>query len=346
MKLYTLNNIRQVFAGRTVLDIDRLSIDAGYIHALLGPNGAGKTTLLDILAFLNQPAGGQLLFNEKVVDFADNDLTSLRKQVVLVDQHPIMFSTSASNNIEYGLKIRKMARTERQKTIDRVLEIVGLSHYRSAAAHQLSGGETQRLALARALALEPKVLLCDEPTASVDSENQGIIETLLQRINAELHTTIIFTTHDRVQAATLAQRTIVLEKGRPVAATFENSFTATVTPNDDESLLCNLHDQVKFVFPRSSEWRVTEKFHTGRLYLNPEKIHFRRPAATPQSEEEIAGTVILIMVEGHKIRMILDIGLRITVIMTKERYLQEQPAVGETLLLRPGRDGCSFMPGR
>lgn len=346
MKLYTLHNIHQAYDGRTVLEIDHLVIEAGFIHALLGPNGAGKTTLLDILAFLARPRRGQLFFQEQPVTFTNDALTALRRQVVLVDQHPIMFSTSVSSNIEYGLKIRNVGRRERCKTVDRVLDIVGLRHYRSAAAHQLSGGETQRLALARALALEPQVLLCDEPTASIDSENQGIIETLLQRINKELQTTIIFTTHDRIQAATLAQRTMVLEKGRPVAATFENSFAVTLQTGEDNTLSCSLHDKVQFLLPSSAEWRVTHKSNSGRLYISPEKINFFRPSTDPQTREQLRGKVILIMVEGRKIRMVVDVGVRLTVMMDRERYLHRPPQVGETLLLRPDPDACSFIPDR
>jgi tungstate transport system ATP-binding protein len=346
MMLYTLNNIRQAYGGRTVLQIDHLTIEAGHIHALLGPNGSGKTTLLDILAFLAAPISGEIQFKEQSLDLVKNNLANLRKQVVLVDQHPIMFSTSVSANIEYGLKLRKIAKKERQQTVDRVLEIVGLQNFRTAAAHHLSGGETQRLALARAIALEPSVLLCDEPTASVDSENQGIIESLLQRINSASGTTIIFTTHDRIQAAGLTQRTITLEHGRPIAATFENSFEARLHADSSQTLHCNLHNKVKFSLPFSREWKVVEKNPTDRLYISPEKINFRRPAGEAPTTEDIPGTVLLVMVEGQKIRMTVDTGVRITVMMDKDLYLRERPLIGETLYLQPAADGCSFMPHR
>ena len=174
MMLYQLTSLRQQFNNRVVLDIDQMEIEAGSMHALLGPNGAGKTTLLDILAFLVPPASGTLLFQGNPVDPARSDLLALRRRVVLVDQHPIMFSTTVRGNIEFGLKIRGLSGAERGWRVDEALATVGLERYREARAPELSGGETQRLALARALALRPEVLLCDEPTASVDAENQEL----------------------------------------------------------------------------------------------------------------------------------------------------------------------------
>ncbi len=112
--------------------------------------GYGKTTLLDILAFLEKPAGGTMTFCGEPVEPSARRLLQLRRQVVLVDQHPIMFSTTVGANIEFGLKIRKVDPTVRRRKVDEALETVGLSRYKSAAARELSGGETQRLALANA----------------------------------------------------------------------------------------------------------------------------------------------------------------------------------------------------
>ena len=228
MSLYQLEQLTRAYGRRIVLAIDHLEIEAGRMYALLGPNGAGKTTLLNLLAFLDEPSTGSLRFRGKAVGSDRAERLALRRQVVLVDQHPIMFSTSVAANIEFGLKIRKIDRTARQRAVQAALETVGLERYRAARAHELSGGETQRLALARALALAPTVLLCDEPTASVDTENQAKIAALLRRINAEHGTTIVFTTHDRLQAARLAERTVVLESGRLTATTYENHYACTL----------------------------------------------------------------------------------------------------------------------
>ncbi|NLY40556.1 MAG: ATP-binding cassette domain-containing protein [Desulfovibrionales bacterium] len=211
--IYCLDHLNYSYTDTSVLEIDHLGFEQGRIHALVGHNGAGKTSLLMLLAFLAAPTRGQILFSGQAVD-SDAMRQRLRREVVLVPQHPIMFSTTVRANIEFGLKIRKVAAATRNAMVDEALAMVGLPQYKNAAAHKLSGGETQRVALARALVLAPQVLLCDEPTASVDAANQQVIAELLQRVNAEHATTIIFTTHDRAQAASLADNIVTLEQGR------------------------------------------------------------------------------------------------------------------------------------
>lgn len=331
MSAYILTNLRQVYGGRTVLAIDRLEIATGRIHALLGPNGAGKTTLLDILAFLSVPTSGTIHFQGKPVSFANRELEKCRRQVVLVDQHPIMFSTSVAANIEFGLKIRNTGKQDRQRIVDRVLDIVGLTHYRQTPAHKLSGGETQRLALARALALEPAVLLCDEPTASVDVRHQNIIWELLQRINAELGTTIVFTTHDRVQAASVAQQSLVLDRGRLSDTTHENCFAAALTKTRDGLLQCTMQNTVQFVLPLRPPLPDLEG--SVELRIEPSKIVFRKSDAIPHSRHEVHGKVLLIMAENEHVRMLVNCGIVITLILQRDHYLSERPLVGDDVAL-------------
>ena len=212
--IYSASNLTKVYDTRVVLDIPALEIEQGAIHALLGPNGAGKTTLLNVLAFLEPPTAGQIVFDSKTVRFTEAYLRQLRQHVVLVDQHPILFTTSVRKNIEFGLKIRKISYGQREYIIDEVLDLVGMRAFAQARAHYLSGGETQRVALARALAVSPEVFLCDEPTSSVDVENQTAILNILRQINEQKKITIIFTTHDTSQARDLAHQTIFLHQGR------------------------------------------------------------------------------------------------------------------------------------
>jgi tungstate transport system ATP-binding protein len=332
MMLYTLTNVTQRYTDRTVLDIDQLEIEEGRIYALLGPNGAGKTTLLGILGFLEAPTTGALFFRGQPVEASRAAMLHLRRQVVLVDQHPIMFSTSVRSNIEFGLKIRKIEKAERQRVVDEVLETVGLRHFKFARAHELSGGETQRLALARALALSPRVLLCDEPTASVDAENQAVVSGLLQQINATRGTTIIFTTHDRLQAASLAQQTLVLEGGRLAATTYENSYVCTLDSGANGDLRCTLQGRVEIPLPTPPP--ACRPPGSGRVYIDPEKITLSRRDDQGKSRQEVMGTVVLIMAEGEKIRVVVNIGVLMVVLMDRLHYEHERPAIGETVALR------------
>jgi tungstate transport system ATP-binding protein len=175
--LYTLIGLVKIYDGRKVVDLENLSIEKGRIYGLIGPNGAGKTTLLEILAFLLKPDDGEFYFNDIKVDTRVSTL-NYRREVVLLQQYPVMFSTSVIRNVEFPLKVRGVERNRRKVAANELLAMVGMSHFAGASAHKLSGGETQRVAIARALACSPEVILLDEPTSGVDIENRAGIETL------------------------------------------------------------------------------------------------------------------------------------------------------------------------
>ena len=337
MSLYQLEHLTRAYGRRTVLAIDQLEIEAGRMYALLGPNGAGKTTLLNLLAFLDEPTSGSLRFHDKAVGSDRAERLALRRQVVLVDQHPIMFSTSVAANIEFGLKIRKIDRAARQRAVQAALETVGLERYREARAHELSGGETQRLALARALALAPTVLLCDEPTASVDTENQAKIAALLRRINTEQGTTIVFTSHDRLQAASLAERTVVLESGRLTATTYENHYACTLDETHAPPQLI-LHGQA--AIPLTALPAGLQSGQSGRVAIDPTRIRLR--TGDPTEPTECPGRVVLLMAEGAQIRVTVDIGVLVVVLLDRERYRAQRPAVGDTVSLGFAADSLSL----
>ncbi|MEA1899760.1 MAG: ATP-binding cassette domain-containing protein [Thermodesulfobacteriota bacterium] len=221
--LYVLSKITRKYGSRTVLDIPLMEIEKGKIYALLGPNGAGKTTLLNILGFLEVPTTGDILYRSKTVNFSESSLQNLRREVVMIDQHPILFTGTVYKNVEFGLKIRRISQKKRGIIIEETLDLVGMSAFVQAQAHRLSGGETQRVALARALAVSPEVLLCDEPTSNLDVENQTAIINTLKQINEQRKTTIMFTTHYMYQVSSLAHHTFFLDHGK-LTATQAESF--------------------------------------------------------------------------------------------------------------------------
>lgn len=213
MTLYAIDQLAHRYHQRVVLDIPHLTFDAGQIYTLEGPNGAGKTTLLHILAFLRAPTTGTVFYQGEKVVYTENLLHKLRQKVVLLNQHPLLFSTSVENNVAFGLKLRGIPLLERQKRIDNALDLVDMRSFAKAPAHRLSGGETQRVALARALVLNPAVFLCDEPTANVDKTHQKSITDLLKEICRKHHTTIIVATHDHRQAVRLSDQSLYLDRG-------------------------------------------------------------------------------------------------------------------------------------
>jgi len=200
------------------LRVPELAIPAGSICAVIGPNGSGKTTLLDLLAFLERPEKGRVLFDGRDGTAVGFDLVRARRQVTMVTQNPFLFSTTVLNNVAYGLRVRSAPRAAVEGTVSRVLERVGLKGFEHRKVSSLSGGEAQRVAIARALCLETEVLLLDEPTANVDGGHIQIVERVIQEINKERGTTVVFSSHNIGQAYRLGHQVIGLTDGERVDA--------------------------------------------------------------------------------------------------------------------------------
>lgn len=330
MSLFSLVNIQHVYGRRTVLDIAELKIEQNRIHALLGPNGAGKTTLLNILGFLQPPTSGEIFFRSKPVRFIEAELQQLRRLAVLVDQHPILFSTTVYKNLEFGLKIRGIAPGYRRRIIEETLDLVGMRSFIGYPAHRLSGGETQRVALARALALSPEVLLCDEPTSSVDVENQNLIITILRRINEVKKISVLFTTHDKSQAARLAHHTIFINQGRLVPTLYENIFRGRLQTTPSGAPECIIQDNVKLSMPEDQIKGNSEAFS---VFIDPEKILPQKPSGSLSTANQLQGRVVQIIEENGKVRIVVDARVWIALLISKKRYQQIGFMVGETIVL-------------
>jgi tungstate transport system ATP-binding protein len=315
--LYEIENLAKVYGGRKVLDIS-LSLERGKVTCFLGPNGAGKTTLLEVLAFISPPTSGVLSYKGARVDFGKTDLVNLRKSVVLLLQKPILFSTSVYNNLEFPLKIRRIKKTEREKTIRQLLSLVGMERLSQAKAHKLSGGETQRVAIAQALACSPEVILMDEPTTSVDVENQIIIEGIIREIKSSRGISVIFTTHDRLQASRLADNILFLHEGRVSLSINENIFSGTIE-KDMGITFCVLANGLKIPV-------MTEKTGPARISIDPAgvKIH-----GNAQSGYKVRGKVIQLTDEKGDVRALIDIGVPLSIIVSRA----DLPGIGEEVLL-------------
>jgi tungstate transport system ATP-binding protein len=323
VSLYSLKGLKQVFNGRTVLDIDRLELSEGQGHALLGPNGCGKTTLLHILAFLRPPASGHVLFRDRPVEWREKNLGSLRRQVVLVDQHPIMFTTSVIKNVEYGPRMRGIKIEERRGMALECLDRVGMKDFAQRPAHLLSGGETQRVAIARALACEPQVLLFDEPTASVDVENQAVIESVIREIRDEKGITIIFSTHKRLEAARLGENKIFMFEGRLTGPGGENLLSGTVVRRNNRTV-CVIDEKI--------ELEVTgEKQGPCRVFVRPEgvRMYSLKEAASMNDNSLLSGTVLQMTAEGKHIKVLLDVGVPLRTIMPRKEAVESGIFVGD-----------------
>ena len=174
--VFSLKNLTKCYQDRSVLQIAQLQIKTGEILALVGPSGAGKSTLLRHLNFLEQPTFGDVIFADQNWEGSHPPL-DIRRKITTVFQNTQLLNRSVKANVAYGLHIRSKSRTTIAETVEKALEQVGLQDLAHKPAHTLSGGEIQRLALARALVVEPEVLLLDEPTANLDPYNVKVLKT-------------------------------------------------------------------------------------------------------------------------------------------------------------------------
>jgi len=326
--IYSITQLIKAYGSRTVLDIPRFEIEKEGIYALLGPNGAGKTTFLNILGFIEPPSSGQIVFRSRAVLFSEPELQRLRKDVVILDQQPILFTTTVYKNLEFGLKIRAIPKKQRRRIIDETLELVGMQDFAQAQAHLLSGGETQRVAIARALVLSPTVLLCDEPTSSVDVENQSIIGNILRQVADTKKITVLFTTHDRLLAASLASHTLVLNHGKIVPTVYENIFSARLEPNESGTQQCVIGGSVRLNIKRDL---LKDKKKQVRVFINPAEILVGSIAAENKDLNHLQGRVVQVSAENGRIRVVIDAGILIAMLMLPEKYNQIRPMVGESI---------------
>jgi len=211
---FKLHNIVKRYGSRKVLDIDQLDLQEGRIYTIMGPNGSGKSTLLRIMSLLLVNDEGELEVLSEKVSWEKEQLLYLRRQMSMVTQTAFMFQGSVDYNVAYGLKARKMRSRMIRERVNEMLEMVGMSAYREADARTLSGGERQKVALARAMAVNPGVLFLDEPTSNIDMASAAEIEKHIRTINQEQGTSIILVTHNLFQARRLADEVIFIHEGR------------------------------------------------------------------------------------------------------------------------------------
>lgn len=226
---YRLTDVTKSHSGRQVLHVERLDVHRGETLCLVGPTGAGKSTLLRLLAGVEQPTSGNLTYREHSIAGVGLPV-SVRRSITLVFQRPHVLNRTVWQNVDYGLRLRRAGdRPERIRDILHRLALAGLA---SHSARKLSGGEAQLVALARAIVLQPEVLLLDEPTANLDPGRVALVEQVIRDVQHERRTTVVWSTHNIFQARRLAQRVALLLDGRLVeVAPADVFFTNPAEPS-------------------------------------------------------------------------------------------------------------------
>jgi ABC-type methionine transport system ATPase subunit len=212
LELIRVHGVSKSYGSAEILKDISLDVEKGEVLSVIGPTGSGKTTLLRLIDLLEEPSSGSIIFERhETVGMPEKKKQDIRKRMAMVFQKPIMFRASVRDNVSYGLKVRGLGKNK--KKMSDALSAVGLSDYEQRDATTLSGGEMQRLALARAMVVEPEVLILDEPTANLDPKTASIIEGLVSDLPRS-GTMVIIATHDMRQCRRLADRVAVILNGR------------------------------------------------------------------------------------------------------------------------------------
>ena len=207
-----VQDLRLVKGKKEILNIEELRIDAGKILALVGPNGAGKSSLLLTLALLWRPNRGTIRING--IEVTAKNVLEFRRQMAVVFQEPLLMDTTVRENITIGLRIRGATINVANRGADGWLERMGVAQLSNRSARYLSGGEAQRVNLARALALQPRILFLDEPFAALDYQAKSILLKEISVVLREMKITTVFVTHDYTEVPILADQVGVIVKGR------------------------------------------------------------------------------------------------------------------------------------
>lgn len=220
MKIIEISNLCKEYykekeSSIRVLSNISFSVNKAEFFVIIGPNGSGKTTLLRLIGLLDSPTSGKIYYNNKdLTNISRKERVRIRRQFSFVRQKPVVRNTTVFNNIAYGLKIRGVKFNEYKKSVEEIIEFIGLKGMENKNARSLSGGEMQRVAIAMNFIINPEIYLLDEVSANLDSMNLKLLEDFIMKIKQERGKTIIMSTHDPIEAIKYADRIAVLNNGQ------------------------------------------------------------------------------------------------------------------------------------
>lgn len=335
-------NVAKSFGDVRALENVSLKVKSGEIFTVIGPNGSGKTTILRIMAGIDKPTSGEVHFKGKRVH--DDDLREIRRNCTLVFQRTALFNTSVEKNVAYGLELRGVPKKEIDEKVREVLRMVKLEGYEERLARRLSGGEQQRVSLARALVLETDVLLLDEPTANLDPKNVSIIEGAISRVNRESKTTVVMATHNMFQAETLTTRAALLIGGKVAQigtpweifgrpsqylasfARLENVFSGTSKILEGGTSLIDLGDNVAVEAAVRREGGVS-------IFVRPEDIILSKKRIVSSARNVLKGKVTAISDSEGTAKLRIDAGRDFVVQITRQSFREMRLNIGSEVFL-------------
>jgi molybdopterin-binding protein len=344
-------DLRVFYDGQPVLSAPGVQVREGEVLAVIGPNGAGKSTLLRVLGLLEAPTAGTVLYRGEAVSPSGSRGLAIRRRFASVFQEPLLCDTTVRANAALGLRLRGRPAREAAPQVEVWLARLGIDHLADRQARTLSGGEAQRTSLARAFAVQPEVLLLDEPFSALDPPTRADLLTLLQALLREEGCTTIFVTHDREEALRLGDRIAVVAEGgiqqvgtpaevfgRPASEAVARFVgVETILPG---RVVTNREGLIT-VAVDGAEVQAIGSAAVGApvlVCLRPEDITLRRPGESGRRDSarnHLLGVVADTVPLGSQVRVGVDCGSRLVALVTKQS--------AEELDLRPGiRAEASF----
>jgi tungstate transport system ATP-binding protein len=306
--------VRHRYDGRLVLDLERFTVPPGAAIAIVGPNGSGKSTLLRLLALLERPTEGTVLWDGAVASGRDapRARAPVRRRITLVEQRPVLFRGTVRQNLEFGLRVRRAGRAGLRRVTDAVAARLGITPLLERRRHELSDGEVQRVAVARALVIEPDVLLLDEPVSSADRAAAHTLYRALQEERARRPLAICLASHQLEDAYRWADDVRALADGRLSPVTPENLFRVELPATGVGDLK---HAPVGAIEIAA----VTDKTGPAILAVAPTDIFVSREPLASSARNVFSGRVTkLARQRPGTVHIAADMGVELVAVVTEE----------------------------
>ncbi|NLX49367.1 MAG: ABC transporter ATP-binding protein [Methanospirillum sp.] len=343
---------------KTVLDGIGLEVTRGEAFGLIGPSGGGKSSLIRIMDLLEPPTRGRLWIDGEEVLPGSTDVTGMRRRMAMVFQRPVAFRMNVLENVAYGLALRGVPRPERRARVADALETVGLAGFEERRASTLSGGELQRISIARCLVTDPEVLFLDEPTANLDPLSTGVIEEVIAGLRRDRGITVVLTTHDLGQGQRLCDRLAVLAGGRLVQTgtpleVFYRPMSIDVAQfvgaeNLVEGEVERMDRGIAFV--RAGPASLAVAVHAPvagpvTVAIRPEEIVLSRgETCRTGTANHLTGRVTAIDSDGPMVRVLLDCGFPLVALIRRLRYLELGIEAGSVICAEFDPGGAHLIP--
>lgn len=321
-------SIRVERGSVSILEVEEFSLQRGEIVCVIGPNGAGKTTLIQVLSTLLAPSSGIILNEGQPVNSGRSTL-EFRRKTAMVFQEPLLFDMTVYGNVAAGLRIRHVDKNKIHDSVSKQLEVFGIDHLQGRSARTLSGGEAQRTSLARAFAVSPEIIFLDEPFASLDEPTRQVLIDDLEMALRETNTSALIATHDRTEALRMADRLIVMMKGRIVQSgrpgevlNHPNSGEIAVFVGTEtilEGTVKSRSNGVIMVTTDKAEIEAAADIEPGRkviMFIRPEHVTLANFEIKTSARNVFKGRVEKIARAGFLYKVRIDCGFTLTACIT------------------------------